>query len=122
MSTRAQIVIKDAHDSLIFYRHSDGYPDGTMPTLERFLEHVKAGEIRDNVGQAAGWLILIGAEEYLDNTWPGSGMEWKAGAYEPATCLHSDIEYLYVIDLVSLTITVHDSGFEDVYNNLKEAA
>jgi len=65
MSTRAQIKITDSFgQELWFYRHSDGYPDGTLPTLQKFLDWVKAGKIRDNVEQAAGWLILIGAEEY----------------------------------------------------------
>lgn len=64
MSTRANIIITDGQDKLFFYRHSDGYPSGTLPTLNLFLEWVKVGKIRDNVQQAAGWLILIGANEY----------------------------------------------------------
>ena len=64
MSTRASIIIKDEDEKLIFYRHSDGYPTGTMPTLNKFLELVKSGKIRDNVGQSAGWLIILGALEY----------------------------------------------------------
>jgi len=64
MSTRAGVIIKDGHDELHFYRHSDGYPEGTLPTLEKFLNLVKEGKIRNNVDQAAGWLIIIGAEEY----------------------------------------------------------
>lgn len=68
MSTRANIVIKDRHDKLFFYRHSDGYPEGTLPTLNKFIDWVKSGKIRDNVSQAAGWLIILGALEY--NTLP----------------------------------------------------
>ena len=60
MSTRANIVIKDEYSELWFYRHSDGYPEGTLPTLTEFLDAVKAGLIRNNVSQAAGWLIIIG--------------------------------------------------------------
>ena len=93
-----------------------------MPTLQKFLDWVKAGKIRSNVEQAAGWLILIGAEEYgstydyktrtsspkatltepLDDQLSG----WKCGAYEPCACrdFHGDIEYFYTISLADKTI------------------
>ena len=128
MSTRANIIIKDGNQELWFYRHSDGYPEGTMPTLKKFLNYVKSGKIRDNVGQASGWLILIGAEEYKEYNIPRKGKsydfltdeetkewegkisskpnDWKVGAYEPTAGQHGDIEYLYTIDLQKKTIDV----------------
>ncbi|MDP2692715.1 MAG: hypothetical protein Q8O88_03705 [bacterium] len=128
MSTRANIIIKDGDDKLFFYRHSDGYPEGVMPTLKKFLALVKKGKIRDNVGQAAGWLILLGAMEYQTikgDLFPEHGKpsyeqdedkvdkaikdfspsDWKVGAYEPTTCIHDDIEWLYTIDLQKKTLT-----------------
>jgi len=116
MSTRCNVVIRDRHNSkLCFYRHSDGYPEGTLPTLREFMELVKKGTIRRNVEQSAGWLILIGAREY--NTFsPNTPIEpntWKCGAYEP--CVPSieneqtpndDIQFLYFLDLEKLTITI----------------
>lgn len=113
MSTRANILIKAGEESLWFYRHSDGYPEGTMPTLSKFMEWLKAGRIRDNLGQAAGWLIVLGHLEYRDGSTdspqfepgsPNSGMGWKVGAYEPTTGQHGDIEWLYTIDLVKKTL------------------
>ena len=62
VSTRANIILTDGTDELIFYRHFDDYPEGTLPTLTQFLDLVDHGTIRDNVGQAADWLILIGAQ------------------------------------------------------------
>jgi hypothetical protein len=122
MSTRANIIIKDQYDKLFFYRHSDGYPEGTLPTLEKFLNYVKEGHIRDNVGQAAGWLILIGAEEYAEYRKDVSNLcapdfdhdfnGWKAGAYEITTGIHGDIEFLYIIDLDKKTIEIVVNGFE----------
>jgi hypothetical protein len=123
MSTRAQVKIVDGNgDELWFYRHSDGYPKGAMPTLEKFLAWVKEGRIRNNVEQAAGWLILIGAEEYNEFykdgamvkkttlTEPsGDGLSgWQCGSYQPCPCrdLHGDVEYLYTIDLAKKTIEV----------------
>ena len=115
MSTRCQVILKDEYGELWFYRHSDGYPDGTMPALEQFMSWVKEGRIRDNVEQAGGWLILIGAKEYVDEVgdepipWfePGkdSRYGWKCGAFEPCTPIrHGDIEYLYTINLTTKEI------------------
>lgn len=42
MSTRANIILRDCNDEMIFYRHSDGYPDGTLPTLGKFLEWIES--------------------------------------------------------------------------------
>lgn len=44
MSTRANVVIKDQYSSLWFYRHTDGYPEGTLPTLEKFMEKLEDGD------------------------------------------------------------------------------
>lgn len=112
MSTRANIVIKDADSKLIFYKHSDGYPEGTLPLLETFLNRVKDGTYRDNVSQSAGNLILIGYDDFFksgDNNLDISmrkSYSWKCGSIEPTTCIHGDIEYLYTIDLVKKTIKV----------------
>ena len=84
------------------------------------MQWLKKGIIRDNIGQSAGWLVLIGAMEY--NTIPkfippskkyGSSdpeqmeppSDWKVGAYEPTTGIHGDVEFIYTIDLVAKTLT-----------------
>jgi len=129
MSTRANIIITDRFNTrLYFYKHSDGYPEGVMPVLEKFLNLLKTGKIRDNASQAGGWLILLGAIEYqtlngdlfseygkeyteernknigdcIDKLNP---KDWKCGAYELTDNLHEDIEHLYVIDLAEKTLT-----------------
>ena len=106
MSTRANIVVKSDRDKLIFYRHSDGYPEGTMPLLVEFMEKVKSGEIRDNVSQSAGWLIELGRREMMEcfSDKIPQYYKWKVGFIEPTTCIHGDIEYLYTIDLDKKTI------------------
>lgn len=127
MSTRANIIIeergewggKSYSNRLYFYRHSDGYPEGVKPTLDKFVDWMKRGLIRNNLIHAAGWIILLGAIEY--NSMPEYEPEdtnieslkgkygdvstvkdpadWKVGAYEPTSGLHGDIEHLYLIDL-----------------------
>jgi hypothetical protein len=69
MSTRANIIIKDDRDKMYFYRHSDGYPEGVKPTLSKLLEFLKAGNLRNNVQQFAGHLIVIGAK-HVNNLYP----------------------------------------------------
>jgi hypothetical protein len=127
MSTRANVIIKSQGEELWFYRHSDGYPSGTLPTLNLFLKWMKEGKIRNNLSQGSGWLILIGAMEYnsipkftvqTEEYAPGrtfdkvnveTGIEaptnWNVGAYEPTTEQHGDIEYLYTVDMDAMTIT-----------------
>lgn len=128
MSTRANIIIKDNFGGkLFFYRHSDGYPEGTMPTLNIFLNWLKEGQIRKDLQQASGWLIVLGAIEY--NALPKFKTEksdfnrkaygdidsiqkpedWKVGAYEPTTGIHGDIEFLYIIDIDKATVKVFDT-------------
>jgi hypothetical protein len=115
MSTRAGIIIKKGSESLHFYRHCDGYPQGTLPSLNVFLDWLKADVIRQNLQQAAGWLIIIGALEYgtipqikgNDLTTITPPKDWKSSAYEPTTNVdhHGDLEYIYTIDIVAKTIT-----------------
>lgn len=129
MSTRANIILKEGEDKLFFYRHSDGYPSGTMPTLQKFVQWMKDGKIRNNISQGSGWLIILGAIEY--NAIPKYKTEvtesygrkredtvdesiepptdWRVGAYEPTTDLHGDIEYLYTIDLLTYEIKVQEA-------------
>jgi hypothetical protein len=135
MSTRCNIIVKgDFDEELIFYRHSDGYPDGALPLLNKFVELVQKGQIRSNVGQASGWLVLLGAVEYQTLTptcFPGGGKEkygtnhkivgdaidsfipgyWKCGSIEPTTLVHCDIDYLYVVDLT--VPAVYQDGEDD---------
>ncbi len=102
MSTRANIVVSDEHGELWFYRHSDGYPEGAKPMLDDFVEAVNDGRVRNNTGQAAGWLIVAGHAEYSTPHAPKSdsfGMEWKCGSIEPTRGQAGDIEYLYRIEL-----------------------
>jgi len=108
MSTRANVQIKDQFDNLWFYRHSDGYPEGTLPTLTKFTDMIKDNQIRSNVNQSAGWLIQIGYEEYKEYQ-----PSWKIGSYEPTTCRHNDIEYLYVIDLDKKTTKIYKTDWSN---------
>ena len=109
MGTRCNIKITDDYGGeLWFYRHSDGYPECVLPSLEPLMDRLRAGLLRDNVGQFGGWLIVIGNKEY--NRTRGlptkRGLKtWKCGAYELTTGQHGDIDYLYHINLLTQTLT-----------------
>jgi hypothetical protein len=134
MSTRANVVLQESYsykntkgrnmtktDKLYFYRHSDGYPEGTLPSLNKFMDWLKQGLIRNDLSQGAGWLIVLGAIEYMsipkfdiecgfpdhyymdmDKIQPPK--DWKVGAYEPTTGIHGDVQYVYVIDVAAKTL------------------
>jgi hypothetical protein len=121
MSTRANIVIQDSRSKLYFYRHSDGYPECTMESLKEFVDMYKT-QLRGNISQSAGWLILKGAVEYgfkgdlKDPSGDNNKYEWntwKVGAYEPTTDIHGDIEYLYIINLEDKTLKCYKVGYNE---------
>ena len=123
MSTRANIIVKDARSEVILYRHSDGYPEETMIALNKYMDWVRSGHVRNNVTQSVGWLIILGALEYCtipkyETEKPGSPTlayakietvqeprDWKSGAFEITDSIHFDIEYLYTVDLETKEIT-----------------
>lgn len=145
MSTRANIIIKESYsyndennqpvtetNKLFFYRHSDGYPEGAMPTLSIFMKWLREGKLRTDLQQSAGWLIVLGAMEYNhipkfelqephfkgghpygDTDTIQYPKDWKVGAIEPTTAIHGDIEYLYIIDLNKKEVKCYDSWNEE---------
>lgn len=120
MSTRATIIVTDRYASLYFYRHSDGYPEGVEESLGRFCEMIKSGKIRNNINQAAGWLVVIGREEYLKGGYlsEDAGMAWKVGAYEPTNVVDGFVEHVYTVDVRTGTY-VHETinEYEDRQSN-----
>lgn len=136
MSTRCNVILKNSWETLYFYRHSDGYPEVTKKSLEVFMGWLKEGKIRNNPGQAGGWLIILGAQEYnvyrgfddpkkeygtplntpimsfLPGGEVGETIDWKVGAYEPTDDIHGDIEFLYIIDMDKKTLSVKRTGFD----------
>ena len=115
MGTRANIKVIDTRceDVLWFYKHEDGDPNSMLPLLKKFMLKIVNGKLRDNVCQAAGWLVLFGRNEMLASIrrlrkkgFDVSGSEWKIGYIQPTTDQHSDIEFLYTLDLNNKTISV----------------
>ena len=62
MTTRANITVMEDGDIMIFYQHSDGYPEGVMPMLRWFVDSMRVGAIRRDIELASGWLVRTSAE------------------------------------------------------------
>lgn len=127
MSTRANVVVKDTHSAIYLYRHSDGYPEGIKETIGMFIERMRDGKIRSNARQSAGFLIIYGHNElreiFRDDD--NGFMDWKVGSYEPTDGIHSDVEYIYVVDITPISVTVRvkevspfSFDFEEIENEI----
>ena len=76
MSTRAAIIIKDSKSKYNVYHHCDGYPEVVGKELERVYRNC------DTIDATEAKKRLL---EY-DNE------------YEDTDCIHSDEEYIYIVD------------------------
>lgn len=106
MATRCQIKV-EGQDAML-YKHSDGYPEGVLPTLTDAVEKFK--EVR---GFFDGFFLLarIGQRFMNDSDTHVREFAIKMGAaglksckdevgclgYGYDTALHGDIEYLYTV-------------------------
>jgi hypothetical protein len=91
----------------MFYRHHDGYPSGTLPTLFKFMRWVVAGKLRRDAIQASGWLIILGHQEGVTKIEADGPTSWSVGEYEPTPDLHGDIEWFYDLNLNEAKITAY---------------
>ena len=139
MSTRSQIKVRGSE--IMIYKHSDGYPEGVLPTLtetmKRFIKErghepdyalaqiMRAFARRDEENRKE-WL-----EEIKNN--PEDYPEYMLESYQKQrmtgwgldTIRHGDIEYMYHVDLIEGEIKVEhinwdsDNEIEQIVN-LKE--
>lgn len=107
MGTRANIRIRDKYNSLMFYRHYDGYPGGTLPTLFKFMRWVVSGKLRRDAIRASGWLIILGHQEGVTKIEADGPTSWSVGEYEPTPDLHGDIEWFYDLNLDEAKIVAY---------------
>lgn len=107
MSTRCQIKVEG--EEVLFYKHSDGYPDGVLPTLTDIVAKFKAAR---GFFDGAYLLARIGQRFMNDSQanytavhkeWAERGMkvstqnDFDVTGYGYDTEIHGDIEYLYTV-------------------------
>ena len=111
MSTRCNIhfVGHGGHLTSNIYRHSDGYPEGVLPDLEKFFTELAAAtrDTRFNSPEqlAARYMVWQAIQLAVDYDFSGKEMKTtpKASPLDflgVSPCLedHGDIEYLYKVN------------------------
>lgn len=93
MSTRCNIIVQDGDSKYTLYHHCDGYPEYVGLCLYKALNE----RIQRNDYSAVDVVNML-MKHRLDDI---------DESYELTTGLHGDIEYLYIIDLMTKTITCH---------------
>lgn len=115
MSTRAQICIKRDTEGfkdtggIYIYKHSDGYPEGVLPTLAPFVERFTKNRGDDPCYLLCqivrAFAVVDFKSERLNDGAYGQFTGWGLDTVE-----HGDIEYLYEID--SATGKIYVNGKE----------
>lgn len=134
MSTRCQIGFTDgkSYSPILLYKHSDGYPKGILPILEKIVsafvkdrgadgEYLPAYIMREwAVRELRQKKTLREKYRKVNKKEPPA---WYFGGVSVlgwgiTTDLHGDIEYLYVVNIATGSIRTVDT-FSDAYETLK---
>lgn len=101
MSTRCNIIIGGVVrcQPVLLYRHCDGYPEGAGVELKRLVEQYFIGNQYATPCDFATYLIRYRKKCNPDWNFLYTKSEGYILSYELATCVQSDIDYLYFIDL-----------------------
>lgn len=107
MSTRCQIGFYENEDielnnpDVLVYKHSDGYPEGIMPMLVKFLRKNGAIGRRTDTEYLSAWFLYFLIKEHVKEMTPFA----KKYNKDPEDFLghgisdgfHGDIEYFYAV-------------------------
>ena len=103
MSTRCNIIIKEPFGArYVLYHHHDGYPEGVGVQLRNALG-VKNGE---SIPQTWGGHYLV--NDLIKNR---KGL--NDNEYEATWALHSDIEYVYVVNYRTRTLRCYEIPWDE---------
>jgi len=97
VSTRASIQLIDGSDTLYFYQHSDGYPEGLGEWLRRCLQLPCVQGCKGDIEYLAGMLLMEVNRDYIERNQRQPDMV-------PALDVHGDESYTYVIDANTLEL------------------
>lgn len=121
MSTRCHIRVKEANSKLypcMIYKHSDGYPERTLPFLEKFTKRFfkeRGDDAEYYLAQLLRHWAIEDQKESENNEWYKENEKYlpKNQFYGWGVCLtsdpHGDIEYLYTVDLATGKVTVESA-------------
>jgi hypothetical protein len=100
MSTRASVVIRDNHNQIYLYQHSDGYPEGLGKTIEAFLDTHFARNAKEDVEYMAGALVSFVNYDCVHRNQSTVDLVCAVG-------VHGDEQYQYVIDADTLKLDTY---------------
>jgi hypothetical protein len=104
MSTRCQIEFRAGDQRRTVYRHWDGFPSAVLPSLRAFLAWSIRGSDVEYV--AANFLF-----------WSKRDLDARSEQLGFGVCvndeLHGDIDYFYIVDLVTRAISVLTAEHRD---------
>ncbi len=112
MSTRCNVAIVGGEIKVMVYRHCDGWPTELGYDLDRIVKWLKEERIPVHPASVASWLILLGIDhrnfraigrnkETLviePSRFSVPDSEISPGLYRITHCIHTDIDYFYVVD------------------------
>lgn len=104
MSTRANIVVRDGMNDIQLYKHSDGYPSGAVPAIQKALQFSWKLPRFEATDFAAA---------FVRANKDGGGQIYIDGTYEEGVTEHGDIEYLYFVELDNESGTIKVSWKKD---------
>jgi len=126
MTTRCSITIKQGEQSYRIYRHADGYPEGVLSDIKVVLYLTDRGRF-DGLNDAeyflANLIFYAKVSFYERYRFKGVGSwiwECGYGVCNP-NCEHGDLDYKYLIDADTNTITIYkfdysDNTFVEIFN------
>jgi hypothetical protein len=126
MSTRCHILFRDEDDSLLTYKHSDGYPEAVIPLLRGFWQWYPRTERLEYLTATWFYYCKRGTEERLRNRYDAPTETDELTHNHPVALsygicvdneVHGDIEHFYEVDIEDRRITHYTPEgiwFEDV--------
>lgn len=123
MSTRCNIGIYEDEKSvlenpdIILYKHSDGYPENTLPLLKEFMNNPLNERNRNDYEYQSAWLLHSLINDHIRMCIEHKYNENHIG-YGICKDIHGDIEYYYAI--YPNRIEVYNvPGFNGEYRDFK---
>lgn len=95
MSTRASVQVYDERNTIYFYQHCDGYPEGLGEWLKQCLALPKVSRHKGDIEYLCGALLMEANRDYIEKN-------LSCPDLVPAVSYHGDESYTYKINADTL--------------------
>jgi hypothetical protein len=116
MSTRSHILFRDDDDSLLTYKHHDGYPDAVIPLLREFWQWYPRTTRLEYLTATWFYYCKRRTEERLGDRYDAPMKTGELAHNHPIALsygicadneIHGDVEHLYEVDIEEGTVAHH---------------